>query len=139
MGIINRKEGVERIDTNILVRLIVNDEPKQVKRAKKLFSHKDKLCVFEDAAMMEVVYVLSGKLYQQKREQIASNIKDIMRIENLVCNKGLIEDSLNLYVSHPKLSFVDCYLAAITKTTQETPLWTFDHKLASQCTVAKEL
>lgn len=138
MGIINRKEGVERIDTNILVRLIANDEPKQVKRAKKLFSHKDRLYVFEDAAMMEVVYVLSGKLYQQKREQIASNIKDIMRIENLVCNKGLIEDSLDLYVSHPKLSFVDCYLAAATSLSNEKPLWTFDHKLASQCPVAKE-
>ena len=139
MGIINRKEGVERIDTNVLVRLIVNDDPKQVKRAKKLFSHKDKLYVFEDAAMMEVVYVLSGKLYQQKREQIASNIKDIMRLENLVCNKGLIEDSLNLYVEHPKLSFVDCYLTAATAISQETPLWTLDKKLATQSPVAKLL
>lgn len=138
MGIIRRKEGIEHIDTNILVRLIAEDEPEQVKRAKKLFSNKNKLYVFEDAAMMEVVYVLSGMLYQQKRAQIASNIKDIMQIPNLVCNKSIIEGALDLYVSHPKLSFVDCYLAVITDTSQEKHLWTFDKKLLAQCSFAKE-
>ena len=139
MGIIGRKDGIEHVDTNILVRMIAEDDPKLTKKAKKLFSHKEKLYVFEDSAMMELVYVLSGSIYNKNREQVAAGIKTAMLLPNLVCNKGLIEDSLDLYVSHPKLSFVDCYLAAATNLSNEKPLWTFDHKLAAQCSVAREL
>ena len=136
MGI---KNGVERIDTNILIRLITQDDPKMVKRAEKLIAKKNKMYVFEDAAMMEVVFVLAGDQYGYSREEVSESIKTMMRLQNICCNKGLIEDTLDLYVAHPKLSFVDCYLAASTALSQETPLWTLDHKLAAQCPVAREL
>ena len=139
MGIIKRKDGVEHIDTNIMVRLITRDDEKMLKKVKKLFSHEEKLYVFEDTATMELVYVLSTSTYHYTREVIAEKIKEVLKLENLVCNKGLIEDALDLYVSHPKLSFVDCYLAAVTELSQEKPLWTLDHKLAAQCPVAQEL
>ena len=136
MGI---KNNVEHIDTNIMVRLVTRDDAKMLKKVKKLFSHKEKFYIFEDAAMIELVYVLSTSIYHYSREIVAAKIKSIMQIENLYFNKGLITDALDLYVAHPKLSFVDCYLAAITNLSDETPLWTLDHKLATQCPVAKEL
>ena len=87
---------------------------------------------------MEVVYVLSSKNYNYSRDEIAAGIDFISKFDNIYFNKGLIEDALNIYVDHPKLSFVDCYLAAITNITQEVPLWTFDKKLISQCSSARE-
>lgn len=139
MGIVRRKEGIEHIDTNILVRLITRDDEKQLKKVLKLLSSQEKLYVFEDSAMMEVVFVLSGKIYQYSREKIASKIKSVLQLQNIACNKGVIEDALDLYVAHPALSFIDCYLAASAAVSGESPLWTLDHKLASQCPVAKEL
>ena len=139
MGIISKKDGIEHIDTNIMVRLITKDDEKMLKKIRKLFSQKEKLFVFEETAMMELVYVLSTSLYRYERIVISEKIKKVMKLSNLVCNKGLIEDSLDLYVAHPKLSYVDCYLAAVTNLSGEKPLWTFDHKLAAQCSVAKEL
>lgn len=136
MGI---KENIEHIDTNIVVRLITGDNPKQYKKAKKLVCKKNKTFIFEDSAMMEVVYVLSGKIYNYPRNKIAEGIKLISRFESIYYNKGLIEDSLNLYVANPSLSYVDCYLTAVTNISGEKPLWTFDHKLAIKCPVAKEL
>ena len=136
MGI---KSNVEHIDTNILIRLITQDDPQMVQRAEKLIAKKNKIYVFEDAAMMEVVFVLTGDQYRYSREEASESIKAVMLLQNIVFNKGLIEDALNLYVAHPKLSFVDCYLAAVTALSQETPLWTLDHKLAAQCSVAREL
>lgn len=132
------KDGVEHIDANVLIRLITQDDPEAVKRAEELIADKSKIYVFEDAAMMEVVFVLTGDLYRYSREQTAESIRAMMMIDNIYFNKGLIEDALSLYVSHPKLSFVDCYLAAITTLTDETPLWTFDRKLTLQCPVARE-
>lgn len=138
MGLRRRKTGIEHIDTNIIVRLITGDDPKNYKKAKKLLSQKNKTFIFEDAAMMEVVYVLSGKEYKYSRQQVVAGIELISAFDNIYFNKDLIDDALNLYVDHPRLSFVDCYLAAITSITDETPLWTFDKKLINQCAVARE-
>ena len=138
MGLKNRKEGIEHIDTNILVRLITKDNQAQLKKIKKLFSQRNKLYVFEDSAMMEVIFVLSGPHYNFARDQIARDVNNIMLIPNLVCNKPIIEGALDLYVSQPKLSFVDCYLAVISETSGETPLWTFDRRLVAQCPIARE-
>lgn len=134
MGI---KDGIERIDTNILIRLITRDIPEQYERARRLLADQDKLYVFEDAAMMELVYTLSTSVYNYPRPKIVAKIKAILDIPNLSCNKSIIESALDVYVSHPKLSFVDCYLAIVAETTQELPLWTFDRKLAAQCPFAR--
>ena len=63
MGVIRRKEDIEHIDTNIVIRLIVGDDPKNYKKARKLMAKKHKTFIFEDSAMMEVVFILS-KIYK---------------------------------------------------------------------------
>lgn len=131
------KDSVERIDTNIILRLITRDIPEQYERARRLLANEDTLYVFEDVAMIEVIYVLASDHYHYPREKIATKIKAIMSIPNLSCSKTLIRDALDLYASHPKLSFVDCYLAIVTEAAQELPLWTFDRKLAAQCPFAR--
>ena len=138
MGLVSKKANIEHIDTSIVVRLIVGDDPKNYLKVKKLISKKHKTFILEDSAMMEVVFVLS-KIYKYPREKVVAGINFISNFENICFNKGLIEDSLNLYVDHPKLSFVDCYLTAATAISQETPLWTLDKKLAAQSPVAKLL
>ena len=140
MGLISKKAGIEHIDTNIVIRLIAQDNERMTKKAEKLLSKKDKTFVFEDAAMMEVVFVLTRGGYNFTRKETADSINAFLKTENIYCNKGLIEDALNLFVKHPKLSFVDCYLAAITELSQEKPLWTLDKTLAKKLpSVAREL
>ena len=48
------------------------------------------------------------------------------------CDRDLFIAVLPIYTAHPKLSFVDCYLAALAQRTGAAPLLTFDKKLASQ-------
>ena len=52
MGIANRKDNIEHIDTCIMIRMITRDNEKMLKKARKLFSQKEKIYIFEDAAMM---------------------------------------------------------------------------------------
>ena len=89
------KAGIEHIDTNILIRLITRDDAEMTKRVEKLLSDKNKTFVFEDAAMMEVVFVLTGNLYRYSRREAAESIKTAIAIENIYCNKSIIE-SLHL-------------------------------------------
>lgn len=127
----------ESLDTNILLRLITNDNPGQHQRALQLISRKNILYVIDDLAISEMVYVLTRD-YRYSRPHIRKVILETLLLPNLSCNYGLAEDVLNLYVKHPSFSFDDCYLVAKANLSQATPLWTFDHKLAIQSPIAQE-
>lgn len=133
------KANIEHIDTNIVIRLITQDDPIAVKKAEKLISSKQKVFVLEDVAMMEIVYVLTSDYYRYSRQEVSESIKTLILIDNIYSNKSVISGALDMFVSHPKLSFVDCYLAIISETSNEVPLWTLDKKLAAQSPVAKLL
>jgi predicted nucleic acid-binding protein len=55
------------------------------------------------------------------------------------CSRELFKEVLPAYTSHPKLSFVDCYLAILAQRTEAAPLLTFDKKLANQLPTAQLL
>lgn len=130
------KTNIEHLDTNIIVRLITQDNPVEVEKAESLISNSQKTFILEDAAIMEVVFVLMGNYYNFSRQDVADSIKTIMDISNIYFNKSIITGALDMFVTHPKLSFVDCYLAIITEASDEAPLWTLDRKLASQSPIA---
>jgi predicted nucleic acid-binding protein len=46
---------------------------------------------------------------------------------------------MNLYIACTKLSVVDCYLSVAATHTKNTPLFTFDEKLAKQAPGTKLL
>ena len=131
------KTNIAHIDTNIIVRLITQDNSAEVKKAEKLIEDKHNIYVLEDAALMEVVFVLMGDFYHFSRQDVADSIKTVMAIDNIYLNKSVISHTLDMFVAHPKLSFVDCYLATVTDLSGETPLWTLDQKLAHQSPIAK--
>jgi hypothetical protein len=41
--------------------------------------------------------------------------------DNIRCSRELFMEVLPIYISHPKLSFVDCYLAVLVQRNRETP------------------
>lgn len=131
------KANIEHIDTNIIIRLITQDNPTEVKKAENLIKDKHKIYVFEDAAVMEVVFVLISDFYRFSRQDVADSLKTIIAIDNIYLNKSIISGALDMFVAHPKLSFVDCYLAVMTDASDETPLWTLDKKLATQSPIAQ--
>jgi len=64
---------------------------------------------------------------------------DAIGRDNISFNKELFIEILPIYTGHPKLSFVDCYLEALARRTDTTPLLTFDQKLANQLSGTKLL
>ncbi|MDR2922738.1 MAG: hypothetical protein LBU85_05290 [Treponema sp.] len=52
--------------------------------------------------------------------------------ENFTVADAALIETLSIYTTHPKLSFVDCYLEVLARKTDTTPLLTFDTKLANQ-------
>lgn len=127
------------LDTNILLRLILQDVPDQHNAAVKLFNDAKGQLAASDLAIIEMTFVLLGQNYQFTREQIAEVIEGIMQIPKINCNRALFRQVLPMYVHKPALSFEDCCLAVYAEINNATPLWTFDQKLAKQSPSVKLL
>ena len=91
-----------------------------------------------DAALIETVFVRE-KIKKISRETITKAVMAITGTVTIRCNRELFNEVLPIYSSHPKLSFVDCYLAVLAQKNEETPLLTFDQKLAKQLPIAQLL
>jgi len=127
---------IESLDTNILLRFILNDAPKQREIAIKLLSKPNTKYNVADLAISEVVYVLETS-QKHTRQFVAASIRQILAQPNIRCNKVLFYQVLPIYESHPSLSFNDCCLATYAAIDRAEPLWTFDRKFANQSPTAK--
>lgn len=116
------------LDTNVLLRLILQDQPKLVAQAKELLAKHDMFAV-ADVAILEVIYVLGG-YYEYTRQEIVGVINQLIRNQHLNLNRPLFERVLPLYAAHPTESISDCCLATYAKLNNATPLYTFDKKFA---------
>lgn len=116
------------LDTNVLLRLILNDVPEQTVIVEKLLASA---AIFEiaDAAIFEMVFVLE-KLYKLPREHVAENVLTVVRNKKFNCNRRLLEAILTLYIAQSKLSIIDCALTFYANLNTATPLYTFYQALA---------
>lgn len=81
-------------DTNVLVRLLVRDDPEQSEQARKLFLEANTFTI-PTSVMCEYVWVLSHA-YKQDHERIASSIRTLMRVESVIVKDDEIEAGLAL-------------------------------------------
>lgn len=124
------RKRMPSLDTNCLLRWILNDIPEQTEIVEDLFNSSKDIAV-ADAAIIETVFVLE-KVKQISRETIGEVLLAVVENDSISCNKNLFIEILPVYVEHPKLSFADCYLAVLARRTNAEPFLTFDKKLANQ-------
>ena len=125
------------IDTNCLLRWLLGDVPEQTTLVTALINSGASIVV-ADVALIETVFVLE-KLKKISRETISEAVMAVIRKDAILCNRELFGEILPVYTSHPKLSFVDCYLEALARKSANAPLLTFDKKVANQLPDARLL
>lgn len=123
------KRSNASVDTNILLRLVLNDVPEQERSVRKLLSTKMRYEV-ADVALTEMVFVLE-RFYKMERQMVVQFLLVILRHPQFVCNKTLFERVLPVYVSKPALSIIDCVLLEYARLNKATPLYSFDKKLVN--------
>ena len=126
------------LDTNIVLRLLVNDIEHQYKLAKELVENASIPLVVSDFVFVEIEYALSSH-YMLTRSQIARILSEFTSHPKISCNRRLFSSVLAEYVSTPALSFTDLCLSFYVDQNNQKPLWTFDKKLAIQSGFAKLL
>ena len=121
-----KNKKVVSVDTNIMLRLLLNDVPEQTKKAEGLVAGH--ICQVADLALTETVFVLE-KIYNMSREDVAANIYTIIRNPHFNCNRAIFEKVLPIYEANTSVSINDCLLATYADKTKALPLYTFDKKL----------
>ena len=123
-------------DTNVLLRLLLNDITEQHAAVKKLLNQTANQFAVADTAIIELVFVLD-RYYRFSRLQISEAIEGLMNLKEINCNGVLFEKALPLYIEHSGLSFEDCCLSVYAQLNDAEPLWTFDKKPANQAPNSK--
>ena len=115
------------IDTNIIVRILLNDNPLLFKRAKELIEKEEKLLVL-DPIVFEVFYVLENNIYNTPKNEAILSVRRFLKQRKVVLeNKELIELTLDKY-NETNISVPDAYLLARNILNKDKVI-TFDHKL----------
>lgn len=71
------------VDTNVLLRYLLDDDPEQSRRAAALFDRHTRILV-TDVVLVETIWTLQGKKYRQDRETIARVVSALFE-EAAVC------------------------------------------------------
>ena len=113
------------LDTNIILRYILNDIPDQTLKAREIII--DTQCYITDVVIIEVIYVLE-KVIEIKRSDIVKLIKMFFNLHNLEYNDNIFDEVLILYEKLNTLSIVDCY-ATVEAKLSNSALISFDKDL----------
>jgi len=115
------------VDTNLVVRYLVQDHEKHAKAAGKLFDACDRgdvVIVVLPAVLAECVFVLES-FYERPRGHISSALGRLISSPGVEISGATIHlDALERY-RKTTVHFVDCLLAA-TAVAEDTPVASFD-------------
>lgn len=114
------------IDTNVLVRLIARDDPRQTAAAEAFISKGAWVSLL---VLTEAVWVLAS-VYELNAEQQARAIDMLLDHRQLVLHDHeSVAAALQLFRTKPSIGFSDCLMLELARKAGHLPLGTFDRNL----------
>ena len=115
------------VDTNVLVRLVVQDDDRQFAAA---LTFVEKGAWVSILALAETVSVLAA-VYELSPVRLAAAIEMLLQHQDLTLQDSeTVAAALDLFRSHRALGFSDCLMLELARKAGHLPLGTFDRNLA---------
>ncbi len=122
------------LDTNVLVRYIAQDDPKQSPRATRLIESltAEAPGYVSVVAVVELVWVLSG-CYGSSRAELCAVLKTLLRAKGIVVsNADTVWKALRMFADG-KADFADCLIERFANEAGCSHTSTFDRDAAKHC------
>lgn len=114
------------IDTNVLVRLMTRDDPKQVASAESFVS---KGAWVSHLVLGEALWVLES-VYEVDAHHCATAVEMLQNHTSIVLqDSDVVAAALEHFRRKPSLGFSDCLILEIARKSGHLPLGTFDRAL----------
>jgi predicted nucleic acid-binding protein len=119
------------LDTNVLLRYLLDDDPKQSPRAVAFLEEVEsgqRTITVPEGVLVEVIQVLSSRRsYNVDRETIVSRITAVLLLPHVqITNKQVYLQALSLYFEYSRLSFVDALCASFAQHSADKTVISFD-------------
>jgi predicted nucleic-acid-binding protein len=122
------------LDTNVLVRFLVEDDRDQCERARRLVasvSEAEQTCFVSDVVMCETVWVLAS-CYRFSREKISTVLRAVLRARQLAFQSSeRIAKALAAY-EEGRGDFADFMIRDVAEEAGCDSVATFDRELVDQ-------
>jgi predicted nucleic-acid-binding protein len=118
---------VRAVDTNVLVRLLARDDPRQLAAAEDFVQRG---AWVSHLVLAEATWVLvSG--YERGPADIATAVEMLLNHQHLTLQDAdVVAAAVEHFRGRPALGFSDCLVLAIARKAGHLPLGTFDRHLA---------
>ena len=111
------------VDTNVLVRLITRDDPKQVSSADAFVA---KGAWVSHLVLAETVWVLDS-VYKLNSEQIVTAVAMLLNHEHLTIQEAdVVATALESFRKRPAVSLTDNLILEVARKNGHVPVGTFD-------------
>ena len=115
------------VDTNVLVRILARDDPKQVRVADDFVAAGAWVSLL---ALAETMWVLTT-VYERDAAEIGASVEQLLNHKDLILqDREQVAAALEIFRSRPKVGFTDCVLLEVARKAGHLPLGTFDRNLS---------
>jgi predicted nucleic-acid-binding protein len=117
---------VRAVDTNVLVRLVTRDDPRQVSAAEAFVTGG---AWVPHLVLAEALWVL-GSVYELSHARLATAVDMLLNHKDLTLqDSDVVAAALGQYRKKPALTFSDCLVLESARKAGHLPLGTFDRQL----------
>jgi predicted nucleic-acid-binding protein len=114
------------VDTNVLVHLLVRDDPRQLDAAENFIA---KGAWVSHLVLVETLWVLDA-VYERSAEQMAAAVERLLAHAALTLQDAdVVTAALGQFRAKPTLGFSDCLALEVARKSGHLPLGTFDRQL----------
>ena len=115
------------VDTNVLVRLMTRDDPKQLAAAEQFVASG---AWVPHLAVAEATWVLDS-VYGRDADAVAAAVEMLLSHEHLTLqDEQVVAAAVGHFRRHPKVGFSDCLMLEVARKAGHLPLGTFDRGLS---------
>jgi predicted nucleic-acid-binding protein len=117
------------VDTNVLVRLVARDDPKQVAAAEAFVANG---AWVPHLALAEATWVLAS-VYGRDPEAIATAVDMLANHQHLTLQDGdVVAAAVEQFRRRPAIGFSDCLMVEVARKAGHGSLGTFDRNLGKR-------
>lgn len=121
------------VDTNVLLRLVVDDEPQQIRAARAFFAQRtsDEPAYIGLVVMAEFTWLLR-KRYGYSKDQISDTVLGLLESVDLVIERPDLIEEAAIRSRQPKVDFADILVARLALERGCVTTVTFDKDAAKR-------
>jgi predicted nucleic-acid-binding protein len=95
------------VDTNVLLRRLLDDDIDQANKARRLFERKESVLI-PDVVLAETIWTLKGKRYKVGKDDLVAMVMGLLEEPNIVFeSREAVWSALNDYIDAPPVDTAD--------------------------------